>query len=419
MRFSKWHALGNSYLLVERSESGRPLDSETARRLCDVRYGIGSDGVLEVVAARGRTGRDRDLEPRRLRRGVLRQRQPHRRRVARPARRRGSGDDRGRPGARTPRPFAMTGRSRWASVTWRWGRSRPSSSTDERVELTAVSVGNPHAVVRGNPMREELLRLGPQLEMNERFPDRTNVQLVGVDGEQRADGARLGARSGGDERVGLERRRGRGRCGHERLVREPGDGPACPAGSCASSWTRRTGSRSSAPPRRSATATCEALRPTAGPRARTLAARRSGSGLLVVRLLAPADDQRAGELVRPGRELLRPRARDDDRARRDGAAVLDRLRARHVDDRHGRGQRDVRARAPRPAPMRTPSVTMQREPRNAPSSTITGRAFGGSSTPPMPTPPARCTSAPICAHEPTVAHVSTIVRGPTQAPMFT
>ena len=62
---------------------------------------------------------------------------------------------------------------------------------------------------------------------------------------------------------------------------------------------------------------------------------------------------------------------------------------------------------------------MQREPMNAPSSTITGRAPGGSSTPPIPTPPARCTFAPICAPEPTVAHVSTIVFGPTQAPMFT
>ena len=62
---------------------------------------------------------------------------------------------------------------------------------------------------------------------------------------------------------------------------------------------------------------------------------------------------------------------------------------------------------------------MQREPMNAPSSTITGRALTGSSTPPMPTPPARWTSAPIWAHEPTVAHVSIIVRGPTQAPMFT
>ena len=49
----------------------------------------------------------------------------------------------------------------------------------------------------------------------------------------------------------------------------------------------------------------------------------------------------------------------------------------------------------------------------------TGCACGGSSTPPMPTPPERWTSAPIWAQEPTVAHVSTIVRGPTQAPMFT
>ena len=60
----------------------------------------------------------------------------------------------------------------------------------------------------------------------------------------------------------------------------------------------------------------------------------------------------------------------------------------------------------------TPSTTIAREPMNASSSTITGRALTGSSTPPMPAPPARWTFAPICAHEPTVAHVSTIVPGP-------
>ena len=53
MRFSKWHALGNSYVLVERGDLGGPLDPELARRLCDVRYGVGSDGVLEVVSADG------------------------------------------------------------------------------------------------------------------------------------------------------------------------------------------------------------------------------------------------------------------------------------------------------------------------------------------------------------------------------
>ena len=52
----------------------------------------------------------------------------------------------------------------------------------ERVELTVVSVGNPHAVVRADADREELVRLGPLIETSDRFPERTNVQLVRVDG---------------------------------------------------------------------------------------------------------------------------------------------------------------------------------------------------------------------------------------------
>ena len=66
-----------------------------------------------------------------------------------------------------------------------------------------------------------------------------------------------------------------------------------------------------------------------------------------------------------------------------------------------------------------PSTTMARDPTKHPSSMITGRAPGGSSTPPMPTPPERCTSAPIWAQLPTVAQVSTMVRAPTRAPMLT
>ena len=47
------------------------------------------------------------------------------------------------------------------------------------------------------------------------------------------------------------------------------------------------------------------------------------------------------------------------------------------------------------------------------SSMIVGPACIGSSTPPMPTPPERCTCRPIWAQEPTVAQVSTIVPSPT------
>ena len=51
------------------------------------------------------------------------------------------------------------------------------------IELTTVSVGNPHAVIRlDEPTRDDLVRLGPLIETHARFPDRTNVQLVRVDG---------------------------------------------------------------------------------------------------------------------------------------------------------------------------------------------------------------------------------------------
>ena len=50
------------------------------------------------------------------------------------------------------------------------------------VRFTAVDVGNPHAVVEGDPA--DLPRIGPLLETNERFPERTNVQVAQWTGEE-------------------------------------------------------------------------------------------------------------------------------------------------------------------------------------------------------------------------------------------
>jgi diaminopimelate epimerase len=47
-------------------------------------------------------------------------------------------------------------------------------------ELTPVSVGNPHAVLVGDPA--DLPELGPLLETHPHFPNRTNVQVARVDG---------------------------------------------------------------------------------------------------------------------------------------------------------------------------------------------------------------------------------------------
>jgi len=47
------------------------------------------------------------------------------------------------------------------------------------LEIVPVSVGNPHAVVVGDP--DDLPRIGPLLETHPRFPDRTNVQVARID----------------------------------------------------------------------------------------------------------------------------------------------------------------------------------------------------------------------------------------------
>jgi diaminopimelate epimerase len=47
-------------------------------------------------------------------------------------------------------------------------------------ELTPVVVGNPHAVVIGDPA--DLAELGPLLETHPHFPNRTNVQVARIDG---------------------------------------------------------------------------------------------------------------------------------------------------------------------------------------------------------------------------------------------
>ena len=53
MTLSKWQALGNDYLLVERAELPEPLTPDRVRHLCDYHYGVGSDGLLEVVQVKG------------------------------------------------------------------------------------------------------------------------------------------------------------------------------------------------------------------------------------------------------------------------------------------------------------------------------------------------------------------------------
>src|SRR5918997_302875 len=48
VRFEKWQALGNDYVIVEEGALPFSLPPENVRRLCDRHPGVGADGVLEL-----------------------------------------------------------------------------------------------------------------------------------------------------------------------------------------------------------------------------------------------------------------------------------------------------------------------------------------------------------------------------------
>ena len=177
MQFSKWHALGNSYIVVEQPDAG-PLTPARVRRLCSVADGIGSDGVLEVA--------DRADD-----RATVTIWNPD-----------GSTAEMSGNGVRIAARW-LASETGAAQVTIEAGGrevvarmlntleadtevgdvSVGAPETIDGIEVTTASVGNPHAVIRlDDPTRDDLLRLGPLIERHPRFPDRTNVQLVRVDG---------------------------------------------------------------------------------------------------------------------------------------------------------------------------------------------------------------------------------------------
>src|SRR5919197_1132181 len=48
MRFEKWQALGNDYVIVETAALPWELTPARIRRLCELHRGIGSDGILLI-----------------------------------------------------------------------------------------------------------------------------------------------------------------------------------------------------------------------------------------------------------------------------------------------------------------------------------------------------------------------------------
>ncbi|HSI96805.1 MAG TPA: diaminopimelate epimerase [Gaiellaceae bacterium] len=180
MRFSKWHALGNAYLLLERTDLEGPLGPDEVRLLCDPHHGVGADGVLEIADVRGP---EADVVIWNLD-GSQAELSGNGARIAACwlARRSGVAFPRLHVGDRTILARVQDDDVEVDLGPVDVGRPEALEIEGERLEFTPVSIGNPHAVFRREPVRDELLRLGPIVERHERFPGRTNVQLVRADG---------------------------------------------------------------------------------------------------------------------------------------------------------------------------------------------------------------------------------------------
>jgi diaminopimelate epimerase len=201
--FEKWQALGNDYLIVEQERLPFELTPERVRRLCAAHFGAHADGVLvlsrprnEGHAARLRIfnpdGSEAELSGNGAREAILY------------LRRRGWTDRdtfsiETAAGEITPTIIdertctVAIGRARLRSPDF------PSGGADGAGTLTAggrelafqhVNVGNPQCVIEvGDELEQlDLEELGPAIERNELFPNRTNVAFVRIerDGAVRA-----------------------------------------------------------------------------------------------------------------------------------------------------------------------------------------------------------------------------------------
>jgi diaminopimelate epimerase len=181
MKLSKWHGLGNDYLLLEQSEPALELTPERVTKLCDYHFGVGSDGIVEIVSTSGDEAEVKIWNPD----GSLAELSGNGIRVVARwlARRNALAQVRIHVGERAVEAHMLGGlevEMEMGEVTV--GEPEKLVIGDEEIEFVPVSVGNPHAVIRRDPERTELLRLGPLVERHPRFPERTNVQLVYVDG---------------------------------------------------------------------------------------------------------------------------------------------------------------------------------------------------------------------------------------------
>jgi diaminopimelate epimerase len=197
MRFEKWPALGNDYVIVERDALPWELTPERVRVICAPHFGVGSDGVLllshpsdgeHVAELRifNPDGSEAELSGNGAREAALYLRRAGWTHADEFSIHTVAGEIRPRIISPTSCSIAM-GRASTRSDDY------PSGNADGIGALEAgrrewrfrhVSIGNPQCVIEiGDEVEDlDLSAIGPGIEHHELFPNRTNVSFTRVDG---------------------------------------------------------------------------------------------------------------------------------------------------------------------------------------------------------------------------------------------
>ncbi len=203
-QFVKSHALGNDYIIFDERQLSRRLTPDAVRRICDIHYGIGSDGILLLTPGAGADfgvriynpdGGEAEKSGNGLR--ILAKFLYDHGYVEKPDFTVSTlgGTVRAKLHLMADQVTAITmdmGRATFVSAEIPVAGPRrevvkESLEVDgRRLIVTCVSVGNPHCVIFTDALDvDEVKQLGPKLEHHPSFPNRINVQFAKVVGRDR------------------------------------------------------------------------------------------------------------------------------------------------------------------------------------------------------------------------------------------
>lgn len=193
LRFARYHALGNDYLVVEGDVWERALDPRGIRLVCHRHFGLGSDGILLALdgGKRLRIFNPDGSEAEKSGNGLrifARWLWDHGRAGDAPFRVATAGGEVECTVLAAGRAVAVAmGRASFRSEEVpvagppREALEEPMEIEGRSLRFSAVTVGNPHCVLFADRVSaEEARALGPRIETDARFPRRTNVQFAEV-----------------------------------------------------------------------------------------------------------------------------------------------------------------------------------------------------------------------------------------------